>query len=144
MLVIIFVVVTFFMNFTGEVEMSFTERLDLFMANSGWGKIAMLIALAAAYPQFGFIKRDVEGDIVENRDQIIVAMEASGFTFKQERDGKLIFRANTILRRVAFLFEDAIVAQQHGSSIRIEGVRRGVVYVVYCLDGFIKNSKRAQ
>ncbi len=141
MLVVIFVVVTLFMNFAGSLDLSLEEQFALFMANNGVMKIIFLVVLSAVYPLFGFIKRDVEGDIVENYDQIIVAMETSGFSLKEKRDGELKFTANTIFRRLAFLFEDTITVTQRGDKIHIEGVRRGVVYIVYCLDGFIQNSK---
>lgn len=144
MLVVVLVAVTYFMSFMGELELSASERFELFMAGNGWLKIGVLLIVAAIYPYCGFVKREVEGDIVENRDQIIVAMETSGFSLKEDAEGRMVFRANTIFRRVAFLFEDAIVVTQNGGSIHIEGVRRGVVFVVYCLDGFIKNSKRGE
>ncbi len=140
MIVLIFVVITLFMNFSGELSLE--ERVALFMADNGALKLAFLVVLAAVYPAFGFIKRDVAGDIVENRGQIIVAMESSGFTLKDERDGVMTFRANTIFRRVAFLFEDSIEVSQSGDMIHIEGIRRGAVYAVYLLESFIANSKR--
>ncbi len=140
MLVIIVAVAVFF-NFNGSIELTTEEQLAQFMAQQGALKIGFFVVLAALYPLFGFVKREVKGDIIENRGQIIVAMETSGFTLKEEREGVLIFGANTFLRRIAFLFEDSIVVTQRGENIHIEGVRRGVVYVVYCLDGFIKNSK---
>ncbi len=139
MIVVIFTVVTLFMNFAGSLDLTPEEQFALFMANNGALKILFLVLLSALYPLFGFIKRDVAGGVVEHRDQIIVAMEMSGFSLKEERDGKMLFGANTILRRVAFLFEDTITVSQEGESIRIEGVRRGVVYIVYCLEGFINN-----
>lgn len=132
------------MRFTGSLELSFEDQLALFMANDGALKLIFLVILSALYPLFGFVERKVEGDIVENRDQIIVAMEMSGFSLKGEQDGVLTFKANTILRRLTFLCEDNIEVSQKGNQISVEGVRRGVVYVVYCLDGFIKNSKRGE
>ncbi len=71
-------------------------------------------------------------------------MESSGFSLVEQSEERMVFRANTIFRRVAFLFEDRIIVTQKGDKIHIDGIRRGVVYVVYCLEGFIKNSKRAE
>ncbi len=138
----LFIVVTFFMNFAGDLDLTYSERMNLFMANNGATKITFLVILSALYPLFGYIKRDVEGSVAEYRDQIDVAMESSGFSFAGEKDGELHYRANTILRRVAFLFEDTITVSQKGDKIHIEGIRRGAVYFVYCLEGFIQNSKR--
>ncbi len=61
MLIAIFLVVTLFMNFTGSLDLTFSEQLALFMADKGTFKITFVVLLAATYPLFGFIKRDVEG-----------------------------------------------------------------------------------
>ncbi|MFI3333089.1 MAG: hypothetical protein SNH07_07145 [Rikenellaceae bacterium] len=143
-MMVVLVVVTLLMRLNGSIEITPSEQLAIFMANNGALKLAFFVVLAATYPLFGFVKRGVEGDIVENRDQIIVAMESSGFTLCEERDGVMIFRANTILRRIAFLFEDRIEVRQVANQIQMDGIRKGVVYAVYCLDGFIKNSKRGE
>ncbi len=141
LLVVVMVVAIFFIN-SGSMPLTFSERVSIFMANNGLEKIIMFVALAALYPLFGYVKRDIKGDVVVHRGQIIVAMERNGFSLKEDGDGKMIFGANTILRRAAFLFEDEIVVEQQGESIHIEGVRRGVVYVAYRLEGFVKNSER--
>ncbi|MFI3279218.1 MAG: hypothetical protein SNG49_05890 [Rikenellaceae bacterium] len=143
MIALLFIVVTFFMNFSGDLQLTPSEQWSLFMADNGALKIAVLVVLSAIYPYFGYVKRDVEGTIEEFRGQIDVAMESSGFTFVRERDGVLEYRANTILRRVTFLFEDTVTVSQVGGSIRIEGIRRGIVYIYYYLDNFIKNYRRA-
>ncbi len=143
MIALLFIVVTFFMNFSGDLSLTSSEQWALFMADNGALKIAFLVVLSFVYPYFGYVKRDVEGTIEEFRGQIDVAMESSGFTFARERDGVLEYRANTILRRVTFLFEDTVTVSQQGGSIRIEGIRRGVVYIYYYLDNFIKNYRRA-
>ncbi|MFI3280710.1 MAG: hypothetical protein R3Y44_01930 [Rikenellaceae bacterium] len=142
MLAIVFIAVTFFVSLAGSLELSGKEQIDLFMANNGALKILFLAIISALYPIFGYIARDVEGNIVENEGQIIVAMESAGFSLKSKSDGVLTFKANTILRRVTFLFEDQISVSQRGESIHIEGVRRGVAYAVYYLEAFIKNSRQ--
>ncbi len=143
-LVFVFALVMFFMNFAGSVKLTPEEQMALFMANNGALKIALLIVLAAIYPMFGYIKRDVEGDIVKYKAQILVAMEGSGFSLQEEHDGEMIFKANTIFRRVAFLFEDEVKVSQRGEYIHIEGIRRGVAYATYRLDGMIANCKRME
>ncbi len=143
-LVVIFFAVSFLMNFAGGLPLTFAQRMELFMADSGALKIVMLVVLAGLYPLFGFVKRSVEGDITKHQGQIIVAMERAGFTLRSQGEGKMVFGANTIFRRLTFLFEDKITVTQRGEQIEIEGVRRGVVYVVYYADAYIKNSERAE
>ncbi len=144
MLAVLFLAITYFVNTTGEIELSFGDKLQLFMAGDGALKIVLFAILSALYPFFGFVKRDIEGSIEQHEGQIIVAMESAGFSLSKRADGKIYFHANTILRRVAFLFEDVIVVEQRGEMIHIEGIRRGVVYAAYRLEGFIENSKRAE
>ncbi len=143
-LAIIFAAMMLLVGSTGQIKLSLQEQIDIFMANNGAMKMALLVVLAAIYPMFGFIKRSVDGTIVEYRQQIITAMQSSGFVFIEEREGVMIFRANNIFRRITFLFEDRVEVRQVGDMIQIEGVRRGVAYAAYCLDGFIQNSKRAE
>ncbi len=143
MLTVVLLAITYFVN-TGEIHLSFSEKIALMIESGGTTRIFFFVLLAAVYPLFGFVKRDVEGDVEQNEGQITVAMESAGFSLKAKRDGKLYFSANTILRRVAFLFEDTIVVEQRGEKIHIEGIRRGVVYAAFILDGFIKNSNRGE
>lgn len=142
MLIVILLAITFLMNFTGSLDVTFAEQMALFVENDGVRKIIFFAVIAALYPLFGFVKRGVDGNIIDNHDQIIVAMEASGFTLKGQSEGQMKFGANTIFRRIAFLFEDSIVVSQKGDKILFEGPRRGVVYVTFMLEGFIKNSQK--
>ncbi|MFI3286688.1 MAG: hypothetical protein R3Y08_08550 [Rikenellaceae bacterium] len=140
----IFAILILYRSSVGDIGVTYGEQLSLFMADRGALKILCILLLAAAYPRFGFVKREVEGSVVENRDQIVVAMEMKGFTLREERDNILIFRANTILRRIAFMGEDTIEVSQQGDKILIDGIRKSVVYIAYYLEGFIENSKRGE
>ncbi|MFI3324089.1 MAG: hypothetical protein SNI45_01460 [Rikenellaceae bacterium] len=143
MLLVVLLAITHFVN-NGEIHLTLGEKIALMMANGGTTRLIFFVLLAALYPLFGYVKREVEGDVEQHEGQITVAMESAGFSLKEKRDGKLYFRANTILRRVAFLFEDVIVVEQRGEKIYIEGIRRGVVYAAFRLEGFIANSKRGE
>ncbi len=144
MLLAVLFLIMCFVNTSGEIQLTLAEKLSLFFAENGVTKIIFFGLVSLVYPLFGFVKRDVEGSVEANEGQIIVAMESAGFTLKSKGEGKMLFGANTILRRVTFLFEDKIAVEQRGDKIHIEGVRRGVVYAAYCLDGFIKNSSREE
>ncbi len=132
------------MNLTGNLQVSPVDTFSMILASeNGALKLALIVVIAAVQPLFGYITRFVDGDIHEHRTQIVSAMSASGFRLVEERDDEMIFRADTILRRVAFLFEDDIHVTQEGETIKIVGIRRGVAYIVYRLDGYIKSSNRA-
>ena len=104
--------------------------------------IVAIVVAAAFYPKFGFIGRRVEGDVVENRTQIINAMKDSGFELHREEDEVMYFRAKNPLRRFMMLYEDELKVSQYGQWIEVEGIRRGVAMVVYRLDSFIAMVKR--
>lgn len=103
--------------------------------------LVALVVLAVAYPKFGFVKRVIEGDIVKNRTQIENAFRTAGFSLSGERDGVMTFRADGFGRKIMMLFEDEIKVSQEGSSIVLDGIRRGVARVEYRLDSYIQMTK---
>ena len=96
-----------------------------------------IVVLAALYPRFGFVERKVEGDVEENRQQIVNAFRSSGFSLRSEEDGVMVFRADTILQKLMLLGEDEIKVSQYGQWIVLDGIRRGVARVQYRLDSYI-------
>ena len=110
-----------------------TRFLSLFIA---------LVVLAALYPRFGFVCREIEGDVELNRTQIVNAFKSAGFSLHSESDGVLRFRADGFLHRLLLLYEDEIAVSQHGERIRLDGIRRGVARVAYRLDSYIRTINR--
>ena len=104
--------------------------------------VVAVVVLAAMYPKWGFITRSVECDMTEDREQILAAFQASGFELVAENSGKMIFRANNIVRRLSFLLEDEIELTQCGQSVEIRGIRRAAARIVYRLDMYITNKRR--
>ena len=96
-----------------------------------------ILLLAAFYPKFGFIVRQVEGDIDDNREQILNAFRSEGFSLRSEHDGVMVFRADNWGRKLMMLGEDELIVSQYGQWIRIEGIRRGVARVQYRLDSYL-------
>lgn len=99
---------------------------------------AAIVLLSAFYPIFGFITRKVEGDIEENRPQIINAFKAAGFELSSEKEDVMTFKAKSILQKLTLLGEDEITVSQYGQWIVIDGIRRGVARVVYRLEAYIE------
>lgn len=97
----------------------------------------VIIALAAAYPRFGFVVRKVEGDIEENREQIINAFRSAGFSLRSDENGVMTFRADSFGQKLLLLGEDEIKVSQYGQWIVLDGIRRGVARVQYRLDSYI-------
>ncbi len=54
----------------GTARLSIPETLYVMFHTPGNAAARAILLLAAFYPKFGFIVRQVEGDVVENREQI--------------------------------------------------------------------------
>ena len=93
--------------------------------------MAAVVVLSALYPRFGFMTRRVECDMEEERDSLLANMALAGYTLREESEGRMVFRATSILDRIVMLFEDEIVVEQYAQWINITGIRRGVEKVMY-------------
>ena len=93
--------------------------------------MAAVVVLSAFYPRFGFMTRRVECDMAEERDSLLANMALAGYTLREESEGRMVFRATSILDRIVMLFEDEIVVEQYAQWINITGIRRGVAKVMY-------------
>ena len=100
----------------------------------GWMLMAAVVLLSAFYPRFGFMTRKVEGDMVDDKEQIVKAFELSGFKLLAESEDELKFRGDNVLKRAMMLFEDEITVSQHAQWVIISGNRRGVAKVAYRLE----------
>lgn len=101
----------------------------------------VIVVLAAVYPRIGFVTRRVEGDTEKDRQQIINAFRTAGFALRSEKEGVMIFRADSPLRKLTLLWEDEIRVSQFGQWIEIDGIRRGVARVQYQLENYLRNKR---
>ncbi len=130
------------MLMTGTSALSLDDTLYVMLHTDRYLMLfAAIVALAAVYPRFGFVVRKVEGDVEENREQIVNAFKSAGFSLRGEEDGVMTFRADGPLRKLMLLGEDEIKVSQYGQWIQIDGIRRGVARVEYRLDSYIQMSK---
>lgn len=126
------------MLMTGTSALSFDDMLYvMFQTDRYLMLFVAIVALAAIYPKFGFVVRKVEGDIEENREQVIQAFRSAGFSLRSEEDGELIFRADNFGQKLLLLGEDEIKVSQYGQWIVLDGIRRGIARVEYRLDSYI-------
>ena len=75
----------------------------MFHTTRGMMLPAVIVLLAAFYPKFGFVQRKVEGDVGENREQIVNAFKSAGFSLRTDEDGVMTFRADSLLRKLTLL-----------------------------------------
>lgn len=100
-----------------------------------------IVVLSALYPKFGFVVRTIRGSIAENHDQIVNAFKAGGFSLHSQKEGVMVFRANSVVGKLMLLWEDEITVSQQGEQLVIDGIRRGVARVAYRLEAYIENTR---
>lgn len=138
-LCVLCVVIMYLNRLAGTARLTMEETFYvMFHSTRGMLLPVAIVVLAALYPRFGFITRQVEGDIDANRRQILNAFRAEGFSLRGEKEGTLIFRADNWARKLLLLGEDELKVSQYGQWIRIEGIRRGVARVQYRLDSYMQ------
>lgn len=101
-----------------------------------------VVLLSAMYPRFGFMTRRVECSMEEDREQLLNAFTLSGFVLKEESDGRMVFRADNLARRIVMLFEDEVVVEQYAQWVDIKGIRRGVANAAYRLELYMEAKQR--
>ncbi len=107
--------------------------------------VIAIVALSAAYPFFGFMKRRLKGDIVAERDIIVKAFELQHFrVFKDEPGFRITFVAEGIFKRMGMLFEDHILVTQIGEEFEVRGNRKGVAYVVFRLEAALARERELE
>lgn len=104
--------------------------------------IVAIVALAALYPLFGFMKSNIKGCSYE-RDAVRInnAMQVYGFKLIEEKGDVKIYGADTLLRRLTLMFEDRIEVRCVEDGIELKGMRRTVARITYQLQTYLHNSR---
>lgn len=118
---------------------------DFFNQPRGWLLIGIVILWSLLYPKVEFVRRHVEGNLREDRKGIINALNAGGMTLSGKSEGSLEFRAESPMRRIWWLWEDAVTVTQDGGKedLIIAGPRRFVSEAQSRLPGYIEAGRNA-
>lgn len=143
-LCVLYVVLMWLMNYSEQSLITFAERWKIMFSTwRGWSMIAGTVLLAATYPLFGYVKREVKGNIVTDRNEIDMAAEAAGLHLIAENESELVYRSNG-LRRLIRLGEDEVRIRQKGSQIEVEGLRSSAVRLAFDAERYIKSKERRE
>ncbi len=117
-----------------SVDLMLNSQRGLFMF------IAM-VALSAAYPLLGFMRKKTFGSIAKNRDAIIEVMAQHNFKLVSESEGKMRFIGANLMKRLGMLFEDHIVITQASDErIEISGNRKAIARILFRLEVAVDNA----
>lgn len=129
-------------TYNGMVDVVTLLKAQLGSERGVW-LVATFIGLALLYPRFGYVRRIVEDvDIEGDRIRIDNAMKLYGFKFAGVREGRLVYRAEGIIRRIILLFEDEVLVREVEGGVEIEGLRRSAVRIIYQLRAYIEHKER--
>lgn len=129
-------------TYNGIVDVVTLLKAQLGSERGVW-LVATFIGLALLYPRFGYVRRIVEDvDIEGDRIRIDNAMKLYGFKFAGVREGRLVYRAEGIIRRITLLFEDEVLVREVEGGVEIEGLRRSAVRIIYQLRAYIEHKER--
>ena len=128
---------------------SYSEKVDMWLllesqlrSEQGTLLIVAFIALAIFYPRFGFMRRKGEGvDITRDRIRIDNAMRVYGFMFVGMEGETLVYRANGVIKRLSFMYEDRVEVRVVDGGVEIDGIRRAVARIAFQLSAYIDNSR---
>ena len=111
-------------------------------SEQGMWLVVSFLALAIFYPRFGFMRRKVDGvDITRDRIRIDNAMRIYGFMFVGMEGETLVYRANGVIKRLSFMYEDRVEVRVVDGGIEIDGIRRAVARIAFQLSAYIDNSR---
>ncbi len=141
-----YVVVLYALSFTEMMVLTRGQTFNaVFSTHRGLVMVIAIVALSAAYPYFGFMKRRLKGDITKERDIIIKAFELQHFRVMKIEEGfRITFVAEGLFKRLSMLFEDHILVTQMGEEFEIRGNRKGVAYVVFRLEAALARERELE
>lgn len=91
----------------------------------GWLFTVAVVVWCAIYPRVEFVTRHLDFDIREQRNAIVKAFRAGKMVLAAETDDWMMFRSESVGRRIWWLGDDVVtVTQNKKGGFDIEGPRR--------------------
>lgn len=130
-----------FLTGNSKVSAEYFVR-ELFASRQGLLLFIMLVVLAGVYPLFGFVRRTVAADIVEDREKIINAFISEGYSRKEEVEGeKMVFRLSSPFGKLWLMFDDRLTVTVNAEGgITISGIRKKAVQVQFRIESYLMGS----
>ena len=107
-------------------------------------QIALLFAvIAAAYPRFGFVRKEFPADGSDQvcRDMIKDFMESRGYAAESENGDEMTFRRRSFFSRIPRFFEDRIAITAGAETVSVEGLRKDVFRIAAGLQYALSEEK---
>ncbi len=144
-LLILFAVLFAFMMWSNTSTLNFDNWESLvasyFDTAKGWLFIAVVAVWCAVYPKVEFVTRHADYDMREGRDVIIKVFRMGRMTLANETDGRMVFRGESIGRRLWFLWDEKVtVTRNAAGGFDMEGIRRFVGEAQQRIPGYMEQA----
>ena len=97
-----------------------------------------VVALAVAYPTYGFVRRTVKASMVDDREEILAAFHQNGYSLTGESEGMMTFHASSPLKRLWHLGDDKIeVRAVDNLTVELYGIRKEVVQTEFRITSYL-------
>ena len=118
----------FIMHLTGTLNVPGEDIMKtLFLSRNGMLLVGLLLLLALSYPKLSFAKVEVRAEMGANRKAIVEAFAAYGYAPVKEDGGMMVFRAESVAKRLLNQWDDAVtVTATDGGHIELEGLKKVV------------------
>ncbi len=110
---------------------------EMLFSTKGALMAALLLAVAAAYPSYGFTSRRVAADFTADREKIVRAMDMGGYVPGETKDGVMAFHTRNALKRLWRMGEDTLTVTPVDGGVMITGLRKEVINAYYRLGATI-------
>lgn len=115
---------------------------ELFTSRSGLLMLLALLLLSGFYPKFGFVSRKIGADIVRDREKIVNALHASGYSMTKEKESESMeFRASSAFKKIWTMWDDKITVTATDDGIVMDGIRKEVVQAQFRINTFLENTR---
>lgn len=109
--------------------------MDELLGAKGIVLVVALVAVAAAYPTYGFISRTTKASFVRDKGDIIEVMHREGYALANQSEEELVFRSARPLTRLWAMGDDKVVVRPEGDEmISILGKRKVVVEAAFRIE----------
>lgn len=97
-----------------------------------------VVALAVAYPIYGFVHRTVKASMINDREEILAAFHQNGYSLISENEVSMTFHASSPLKRLWHLGDDRIVVKAiDESNVELYGIRKEVVQTEFRITSYL-------
>ena len=117
---------------------------ELIHPSNYWQVALFLVAFAAIYPSFGFIKRKVylNHAFEKDRDTLIECILRANYRIESDNGKVIVFRQKSVFIRLIRMHEDAVTLDYSDNPIVLNGMRRDVYRFARSMDYLVRRMGR--